>query len=526
MTDEQLLNALTERFEAIETAPFLFVGSGIAQRYLGIESWSPLLRRFAPQCGKPFDYYKSRADGDLARTASEMAADFHEVWWADEAYEDQRAESAERIVNIDSPLKLEISQYIAGKSGELDPDGHEFAEELRLLADAKVDGVITTNWDLLLEQMFPEFQTYIGQESAIFSDGLAIAEIFKIHGCCTAPNSLVLSSRDYDAFAAKNKYLAAKLLTIFLEHPVVFLGYSLSDSNVRAILEDVLVCLDDERLAILGERLLFVEWMREPGEASIETATLRLSNRDLRLTVLRTHSFTPLYRALGSIERRISASLLRQIKEHVYELVQTHDPRERITVVDIEDLDTHDDVEFVVGVGVSGGLAQQGLVGVSARDLFLDVVHDTGNYDAVAADLVSESIPGLLRGRKLLPICRYLEKAGLLNGEQGTISGDLPESIRECAFRDREEFEDTAYDYLKDEVQGKTIADLLNDHTEKKAAALMTFIDPPLDELAEFLRERVQMLDASTNEATWYRKLVCLYDRRRFGLEFGGRPAD
>jgi hypothetical protein len=48
-----------------------------------------------------------------------------------------------------------------------------------------VDGIITTNWGLFIEQIFPDYKPYIGQKELLFSNPQQIAEIYKIHGCCS-----------------------------------------------------------------------------------------------------------------------------------------------------------------------------------------------------------------------------------------------------------------------------------------------------------------------------------------------------
>jgi hypothetical protein len=60
-------------------APFLFVGAGVSRRYLGLDGWKDLLRRFAAVAGEEYDYYAATAGGDLPRVASLIAADLHEV---------------------------------------------------------------------------------------------------------------------------------------------------------------------------------------------------------------------------------------------------------------------------------------------------------------------------------------------------------------------------------------------------------------------------------------------------------------
>lgn len=54
-------------------------------------------------------------------------------------------------------------------------------KEIAALKKIVIDGIITTNWDLLLEQIFEEqeMQVYIGQKELLFSHPLEINEIYK-----------------------------------------------------------------------------------------------------------------------------------------------------------------------------------------------------------------------------------------------------------------------------------------------------------------------------------------------------------
>ncbi|WP_202020915.1 SIR2 family protein [Pseudomonas sp. ADAK18] len=79
--------------------------------------------------------------------------------------------------------------------------------------------MITTNYDQLLEECFPEYETIVGQK-ILYADHSSIGEIFKIHGCASHPESIVLTRADYDEFVKRKKYLSAKLLAFFAEHPL------------------------------------------------------------------------------------------------------------------------------------------------------------------------------------------------------------------------------------------------------------------------------------------------------------------
>ncbi len=87
------------------------------------------------------------------------------------------------------------------------------------------------------------YKTYVGQNELIFSAIQGIAEIYKIHGSIENPETIVINEEDYDEFQNKAAYLTSKLLTIFMEYPIVFLGYSISDANILRILHEIVNCL-------------------------------------------------------------------------------------------------------------------------------------------------------------------------------------------------------------------------------------------------------------------------------------------
>ena len=64
-------------------------------------------------------------------------------------------------------------------------------------------------------------------------------------------------------FKEKREYLAAKLLTIFMEYPIIFMGYSISDSNIRDILSSIVKCMSNEQVKLLKRRFIFIEYDAE-----------------------------------------------------------------------------------------------------------------------------------------------------------------------------------------------------------------------------------------------------------------------
>lgn len=339
--------AVERLLRSMRTAPYLFVGSGMSRRYLGLETWPDLLRHFTEVLPHPYDFYRSAADGDLPTTAGLIAADFHRRWWTDERFEASRTSHGPRMHSRDSPLKLEVANYLAGHM-EL-PDDLQRKEELELLGSAVVDGVITTNYDELLERVLPSCRVFVGQEDVLFGDVQGIGEIYKIHGSVSAPESLVLTDRDYQRFEARNPYLASKLTAAFIEHPVIFLGYSLSDPNIRLVLSGIVNALPPTSVATLQRQLIFVEWHAGCSCPCLERSTIKSNGFALEVMTLTVANFVELFGVLASLQRKYPARLLRALRAHVHRLIVTNDvgTPTRVAPLDEDSLS----VDVVLGVG-------------------------------------------------------------------------------------------------------------------------------------------------------------------------------
>ena len=337
--------------EQFHTAPFLFIGSGLSRRYLGLEDWDGLLRRFAALTDFPYEYFRSTGNGLPPAIATEIARELHTVWWQNERFEDARNRYRSDVTRSDSALKIEISQYLENVSARRTA-GSEFAEELEILAKGTIDGVITTNWDLLLEDVFPAFEVYAGQDELLFSASQGIGEIYKIHGCCSKPNSLIATAQDYERFEKRNPYLAAKLLTIFAEHPIIFLGYSINDQNISTIIQSIALCLTSENINKLRDRLILVRWDSTEEGYRWEDSTLVTHGFSIPVKTATTNSFLPVFNCLASLPRKFPARVLRRLKEHVYELVHDNDPADRLHVMDIDDDSDISQIKIVYGVGL------------------------------------------------------------------------------------------------------------------------------------------------------------------------------
>jgi hypothetical protein len=243
----------------------------------------------------------------------------------------------------------------------------------------------------------------------------------------------VLTQQDYENFGSRNAYLAAKLLTIFVEHPVVFLGYSLSDKNVREILMSIAKVLTKDNIGLLQNRLIFVQWDQNATDPRINKTVIPLDTLTLPILEITVSEYADIFLALSTLKERLPLSLLRRVKKQVTELVLTSAPKNKTYVMSIDEAFKSDDVDVVIGIGVHNKLTMtgQGIVGRDRHDLLRDIVNPILPTDVESMKLVVSSVlPKNLPGRTNTPIYKYLRLSGYLHPDGTLASDEVPTKVQ------------------------------------------------------------------------------------------------
>lgn len=318
--------------EGMGCQPILFVGSGLTKRYLAGPNWEELLQQLAAECpniDKRFAYYKQKYP-ELIDIGTIFSDAYNEWAWSEgesefpptlfEEGNDPSIYFKHKISNIFNSL-IQEKKIVDN-------------DEVELLRKIHPHSIITTNYDGLLESIYPEFTPIIGQKILYANHG-SIGEILKIHGCCSSPESIVINRNDYDDFIKKKKYLSAKLLTFFAEHPLLFVGYSAEDANIKNILSDI-----DELLSENGDvipNIYILEWTDRQNENEYprrERLIQVSANKSIRIKSIVATNFSWVFSAFGANRAldNINPKLLRALLARTYDLVRTDIPRNPVQV--------------------------------------------------------------------------------------------------------------------------------------------------------------------------------------------------
>lgn len=355
------------------TRPILFVGSGISRRYIEAPDWENLLKKLIelnPNMTMPIGYYTQQTNNNYPKIADILIEEYQKYAWEEEGNDSFPASLFDSKFKKDIFLKYKISEYLTSLDENFEISNHIYRTELESLGKLNPHAIITTNYDKLLDKLFPNFKIIVGQQVIKKKDSTSIGHILKIHGSTEEINEIIISKKDYDFFNQKQKYLTAKLLTYFMEHPVFFFGYSITDENIKNILADISEIVSENSNQIV-DNIWFVEWVKEPISedfAPPTDKTIDLGNgRSIRINYILLNNFNEVFEALYQ-PSFVELSELRDLQENVYNIVKSKTISNlEVDMVSIQQINTMEKIEEFIGINsqVKNGGTHATLIGLA-----------------------------------------------------------------------------------------------------------------------------------------------------------------
>lgn len=319
---------INEFIAQYKTYPVLFIGTGFSKRYLeDIPDWDGLLEQAAKDLWGNTDKYKDLKEEcrlpnglyNFPKIGSKLNEAFTNILREDD--EHQLKEFNRKWYDLPdnerqaSRLKLYISDKLEGKKKKEEDKIKEEISSFKKCKE-KICSIITTNYDTLLEDL-SEFKPLIGNK-ILLSDPLR--SIYKIHGYIKSPMDIVLTEEDYTTFNEKYDLIRAQLISLFIHNPIIFLGYSLSDENIKKVLQTIFsyVVPDSELSKQITSNFLLVEYSEGEENTIVENLNLSLGgNVEVTIKQIKTDNYTALYRAIASLDLPISMVDQKRIREIV-----------------------------------------------------------------------------------------------------------------------------------------------------------------------------------------------------------------
>ena len=277
-TMEEILNKLAR--DAIDGHLLLFVGTGFSKAALPasdwrytptVPSWTALLRDLSRRMGLDPDNYV------LPFPAKFGASSFGE--------DPKELKVLPKIDYACPTIATRICKDWESQPGNAGKDGDSFIKELiaslsvwvpmkemrerlcKVLVDINPIGIITTNYDMVLEAILAEKGQYLARDEPFRGRNDGKIPIWHVHGSIQDSRSIVVTNEDYQQFFRPDDYAQRKISMLLHECTTLFIGYSMSDPNIATAVDwamNVFKTKEPTRDTIIQIRLV-----HERGEEAI-----------------------------------------------------------------------------------------------------------------------------------------------------------------------------------------------------------------------------------------------------------------
>lgn len=318
--------------------PILFIGSGISKRYLkGYPNWKELLHEYYSKLKLKQPYYsylndlrkkyteKNLENSEISFHINTEAATFIEKQFNEQFYNEKiivpNLTPEEAYDKNISAFKVSVSQRFSKYEYIDGIDKEEINSLRRFLKKARM--IITTNYDGFIEDLLYDDEkgnpvVYVGQDG-FFEETIGWSEVYKIHGDHKRPSSIIINEEDYNQYDKNSVLISAKVLSTMIYSPIIFLGYSLNDRNVRKLLSDFTSQLpkEDERKKM--SRITVIE--REEGLQDITEYMQRMEQDEFGYSVIKTDNYKKIYDEIGKINLGLTPIEVLKYQQFVKDIV-------------------------------------------------------------------------------------------------------------------------------------------------------------------------------------------------------------
>lgn len=517
--------------------PTLFIGSGLSRRYINLPTWEGLLKilyEYIPDKELSFDLFKTKlrntlnvtklSDGEFnALLATKIEQIFNKSYFNS----DLMKKHPEWLNKNVSPFKMCISSVL--KNYTVLQEKEEEIEWLKKLR-GKVHSIITTNYDTFIEDLF-EFKkesVFIGQHELFNRTSVAVDELYKLHGCITKPQNILITDQDYNHYAENAKLFSAKLLTLISENPIIFIGYSIQDANVQKTLTDLVSCLTNDQIKQLNNHFYIVDYKK--GERNLveknymfDAKSYDGTNVTFPVTVISTDNYKEVYKKLNLLKPAMNIGVVKQVKRMVKDIVvksmETNKSFEPIISVMIDDLDQLSSEEYdklAIAIGNRKTINEFGY-GIKPKvEVFEDILLDNKKLDSKLL-LMGTYENHYLQIRTNIPIYKYYEDV------RGQVLDKL--SRVKTYVSEKRDLKDYLNNSLIRELQRIPEGHDLNsmpEHYKKTRRRQYLWIFKniekiKLDQLKDFLLMELEAYSSfSNNDKSYFHRLISMYDFLRY----------
>ncbi|MCG1010770.1 SIR2 family protein [Salinicoccus sp. ID82-1] len=482
--------------------PVMFVGTGFSLRYLENSfTWDGLLSHIAQEIKGSEEYYldlkyNSTKNGkvNFDKIASSLESDFQEALKKDRVgkFKDINDEFYDNLKNGKqiSRFKLYISKILSEYKIK-DEKQKEIAELKKVRKN--IGSIITTNYDTFLEDVF-EFAPLIGNEILLSNP---YGSTYKIHGCITEADKIIITQQDYKKFYDKYELIRAQLLSLFIHNPIIFLGYSINDENIKEILQTIFTYVDPntEEAEKIRRNFLLVEYNQDSSSTEVTDHDIDMQGfSTIRINKIKTDNFMELYKNLSKLSLPVSAMDVRKVQNVVREIYSGGNLQVSIT----EDIDSLENDEKVLAIGSYRTIKYEFQTSSEMMENYFSIIDESNDQLLKLID------KHRIQKNQYFPIYGF-------NKIQPNL--DKIDKLKEIQNEKIDSIFSGLSDFGKEHHSIKAIEDDISIPRTKKilAIALALKMDRiSLDETEEYLR------NFGDKKTTDYRKILCLYDYKKY----------